>query len=465
MPSLMRWLGTILAAAALALPFLATPTARADSQRRFFYGDEAALTGAAGTAIMRDAGSIWYNPAGLGGSQHERLQVSGTVYGLRIGRLDSVLQTVSDQGDVATPSTSITEFAVAPAALAFTHRWDDRVTFGIGVYQTASDLVDLRLSQRVARGDGGAWATGLEYHERRTRYHAGPAVGIQLHPRFRIGLTSLAVYDSLNATLRVGSGVEQASTEPAPLTLDSQYVHAQSAATLLKLGLQWQPSPSWHLGLTAQSPTLGLWRHDDSAVLDVLVVRDRADQTAEAQFAYRDDESSRVNIRRVDPANFAASVVARRGGNWLAAEASYTMPLHRENQRAVFNGSLGAFASLTRHLAAGIGLYTDIDSQRRAGRTLLRPRAGFGVTGGVQFSRDELVRDVTAIPDPNSPDQPQEPHARRWVTTVGIGWSIQAVSHVTLRFTDTEQAALIETGEGDATLQQWKLYLGSGYQF
>ena len=52
-------------------------------------GEQAMITGGAVTAIVSDGASAWYNPAGLGLSQRNRLDVTGSVYGVNIYRVKS----------------------------------------------------------------------------------------------------------------------------------------------------------------------------------------------------------------------------------------------------------------------------------------------------------------------------------------------------------------------------------------
>jgi hypothetical protein len=58
---------------------LAPRLVRADNTEPFFYSDDAAMTGGTVVASTRDAGAIWYNPAGLGGIRRGQIDLSGSV--------------------------------------------------------------------------------------------------------------------------------------------------------------------------------------------------------------------------------------------------------------------------------------------------------------------------------------------------------------------------------------------------
>ncbi len=57
--------------------------ALAGNAKSFPMGDNASMTAETVSAVTRDSEAIWYNPAGLGGNQYSRLNLSGNVFMIR----------------------------------------------------------------------------------------------------------------------------------------------------------------------------------------------------------------------------------------------------------------------------------------------------------------------------------------------------------------------------------------------
>src|SRR5688572_24815439 len=67
--------------------------ARAGNEDSYFQGNEAALFGGAVVAGVSDASSVWYNPAGLGSNERNKLDLSGSAFVLRVRTVDAGLVT------------------------------------------------------------------------------------------------------------------------------------------------------------------------------------------------------------------------------------------------------------------------------------------------------------------------------------------------------------------------------------
>src|SRR6185369_16253201 len=125
--------GKVPATIALAVLVLVWPwKARADTEEGFYYSDDAALMAGAVTAWTRDAGAVWYNPAGLGGGIRTQLTLNGTVYALKIRKTPDALRTDFPGVGPRSIDISSTDIMSAPHATAFVYAITDSVTVGFG---------------------------------------------------------------------------------------------------------------------------------------------------------------------------------------------------------------------------------------------------------------------------------------------------------------------------------------------
>mgnify|MGYP002381664649 CR=1 FL=1 len=107
-------------------------SAAADNTEPFFYSDDAAMTAGAVSAITRDAGAIWYQPAGLGGIKRGSIDLSGSAFGVRIRSVPNALVTTFPSGTRSVTLDS-TDIFSAPHALGFVRHISDTVSIGAGL--------------------------------------------------------------------------------------------------------------------------------------------------------------------------------------------------------------------------------------------------------------------------------------------------------------------------------------------
>lgn len=91
--------------------------ASAGNSDSFYYSDEAAMTAGSVVAKTRDAGAIWYNPAGLGGIQRGQIDLSATTFAIRIRKVPRALSTTVPQGGTNHVDLDSADFFSAPHAL------------------------------------------------------------------------------------------------------------------------------------------------------------------------------------------------------------------------------------------------------------------------------------------------------------------------------------------------------------
>jgi hypothetical protein len=100
-------------------------SAAAGNTDSFYYSDDAAMTAGAVVATTRDAGAIWYNPAGLGGIRRGQVDLSGTTFAVRFRSVPSALRTFIP-GANRTADLKASDFFSAPHTLTIIRKGDPK---------------------------------------------------------------------------------------------------------------------------------------------------------------------------------------------------------------------------------------------------------------------------------------------------------------------------------------------------
>jgi hypothetical protein len=240
---------------------LCSNSVKAGNLDSFYLGNDAALQAGAITADATGGGAIWYNPAGLG----------------RFGS----------------------------------------VGLGLGVFVPTQITNDLHT--RVFEPSGSASRSvdfGLDYTNKTQEYFAGPSIGVQVHRTVYVGGSLLAHYRSQLASATVharlsdlaGNSVSETSHE----SLNGQQIGGQ-----LVLGIQFQPSQTWHSGITLRLPTLRMYQFEQT--IAVATIADGSVSHTPSTFA--DDSGMATTI--VKPARLHVGLSHDMNRLRLAADLNY----------------------------------------------------------------------------------------------------------------------------------------------
>jgi long-subunit fatty acid transport protein len=369
--------GAALAAAlaALASPFVAS----AGNEDAYLIGAEAAMTGGAVAAVTRDSGAVWYNPAGLGGFERAKIDVSGTAFELGVHRMPDLVVTKLESGPLTAGINDVSIHSV-PTAIVRVRNINDRMSFGVGIFVpqcdklTGTSEVGASTTFRDLPGVQAYYRQRVALSWDRTAYHLGGALGLQLAPWLRVGLAVFLTVDLASErffTLGEAQDVENPGDQH--YSLRESQLDLTTLGFRAVLGLQADLSRRFSLGLSVRSAevTFYQWgrRFDMTDVTPGLLEGVDAEVLSFG--------SRRLTHGNIDPVapwrlNFAAAY--RYAAGWVAAEIDVQAPLENGDlgieQGWVTNVRLGAFGRLTERWALGGGLFTDL-----AGR---QPPSSFG---------------------------------------------------------------------------------------
>jgi hypothetical protein len=386
----------------------ASHVARADNTEPFFYSDDAAMTAGSVVAPTRDAGAIWYNPAGLGGIRRGQIDLSGSAFGIRIRRVPDALGTNLPGGRQGVTVESSDIFS-APHAIGLVRNVSESVALGFGFYVTAKDIRTAQSQLEVSGPSIGNAAETARYRQRLdltlddTRYHFGPAIGWEITEGLRIGASLFGTYRKINGFAQYVIAAE-ANGDAGPSTLTALVQSREALSyfgTQAQVGLQWEAAPDWDLGLLVRSPELLLTASSDGATLETSAFS-APGRTTNAAFSLMNPSATFPAFTIVAPLRVIAGVVHHLGPRtWVSAELDVQAPFSNQGleQAAVLNGRAGARFAISEKLGAGFGLFTDRATQPRLGDSFLDEKVdAYGATAGFEL-RTPLSLTQHATPD------------------------------------------------------------------
>jgi len=377
----MRYIGV-----GVMLAMLVTRVARAGNDDAVLLGNQAILTGGAVTAIVSDGASAWFNPAGLGHSTRNQLDVTGSVYGLNIYNVKSLFVLPSG----AAADAKFTDWVLVPSVLSFAREMGDDLVVALGLFIPRTNDFDLRTGITSDLGQTFAVTLTTLLNEYDYTLTAAKRFG----PNLRCGATLAGIYLSRREFVQAASGT--------PGVVGADFYNASSFTTegdyglRLTLGVQWDSGPDWALGASLQSPIFTGWSEVNQSKAQSATVN------GQGSFALDGHQGSVGVWDFTTPARLRMGASYRFGSTQLLLDGDVSTPIGipKELPDATFynrdwvgNARASLLHTFSPVLSAGGGLFTDL-SGRKSFKTNFAGLA-FGVELRSLHTTDKDTRDLT----------------------------------------------------------------------
>lgn len=453
----------ILSIALIATFVAAGPSAQAGNAKSFPMGDNAALTAQSNAAITRDSEGIWYNPAGLGGNQYSKVNLSGNVFMVRFQNIPAGQEAVLPSGTQGTDLKG-NEFLAVPAAMTFMGKFTDRLGYGFGVYvpQNQDVIFDSSLQateQFPTIAEPVVYTQGMSVDSLNLQYQVGGALGYEVTDDFRVGGGVFVIYDRFRQNASLYEDIESADNSLATslVYIENSRYYVRTIGVRGTAALQWDISPEWRLGLLAESPMFQIYSWGDATSSISIPWVNQAGQ--QVQVADRTSISiHEFEGDMVEPFHTQLSFAFVRPAFWIGLAADIYLPLkqptYRIDKKFNWNVSVGSKIKLSEKFYLGAGFFTDMSDQRDPQQFGDAKVDYYGVTAGVDFRTPVAREDDPA----KAPIIFSTTLAGRYAYGIGQAGGI-SLNPLVGNITDAPSRAY------DVRFQEVSVYLGTGLSF
>lgn len=340
----------------------------AGNANSFFVGNDAAMTAGSIAAVVRDAESIWYNPAGLGGNELTRLDLSGNVFMWRLQNIRSGMQVELPSGTYDQDIQG-NEFLAVPAAMTFARRASDTISYGFGVYVPQYQDVTFNNSFDSNETIPGiaepvTYTQGFNQDTSEMEYDLGGGFGWKVSPTVRIGGSLFFLYDRSRFYLTQFEDIQSAdgSRNTSIFFVDSVRELIKTIGVRATAGVQWDFAPQWRLGVVAYSPTFQIYSWGETSVAAGGSGIDAQGRVI-SQAVRTTSNIHRLSGDMVDPFHALISLAYVRPDLWVGIAADFYLPLHNAgllvDKKFCWNVMAGSKFKLSEKFNMGVGFFTD----------------------------------------------------------------------------------------------------------
>lgn len=358
--------------AALAVVFIVSQ-AHAGNDDEILIGSQGARMGGAVTAIVDDGTAVWFNPAAIGRSGEQTLDLAGTAYQARYSVARGLLQTDSGRRGDGT----LLELFAAPSTLAHQVPLEGGWAMGYGVFTTKRESGLLRASLDGATdAELNAWE--LAQSDEAQRYNLGLGLSFPRGP-LRLGASLFAVYEQAASTFQLTGG--QSGGDQSSVTVIEQ-TWRWSLGGQAVFGLLYEPTDRWSLGLALASPFLSLGNSvNDLSSTEITLFSPDGSISRVRSVSPRRELSPSIAVP--SPFRLRTGLAYRRSGAVVSFDADYQPALRRPtlnvDRREIVNLRAGTDIELNDTTSLGVGLFTDLDPSAASARVDF-----YGVAAGIE---------------------------------------------------------------------------------
>jgi hypothetical protein len=347
---------------------------RAGNDDGYFLDNDAALTGGAVVATTSGGGAIWYNPAGLGGNAHAKIDISASAFSLAIRHMPDLLVTQLETERLSSDMDDL-ELRSVPVALTYVRDLSKSASIGLGVFMPENDAcsVTSTLSTQTFFTEfpdvPADFQQRVEIAWKRSAYAVGPGLGWEVLPGLRLGA-------SLLVTLRFDDrhylSLVEAHTAGTYEVQRQSLRQNDSGTTMVgarvAVGVQWQPHERFSLGLMVRSPEVSFYTWGRRSRLTDITPG--LIEGAPGGLRHEEVSLDGGGFRQVMPWRFDLGVAYRFHEGWIAIEADIRTPLDDDalelSRDLTWNLRAGTTFRVSDAMSLGFGVFTD----QVAGRTL-----------------------------------------------------------------------------------------------
>lgn len=378
-----RFLGVLLGLALVFAPRLA----RAGNEDEFFVGNQAAMVGGAVSAVVHDSSSTWYNPAGLGGIERDQVDISATVYTLRLYRAPKFIEAVSGESDEG----SVAEFVVAPSQIAYVRRLSPKLSLGLGYFMPRSTNYVLRESLEAGRSAArSTWQISAAIAE---AHHTGAAaLGWALTDRIRVGASLMGTYVASTQSISLFGSVLQNRQQAAATSVS---VIGTTARITFRpvLGMQLDLTDALKFGVSIRGPELMV--HDGADSNANAIVTSQRDPAMPVLGTNAEELSQGSDVAFVNGGRAGLSLAYRFSKGWVSAEVDIQPKFRREaleiDRRTTINARGGVYYAFLPSVALGLGVFSDRAVEAKSWDFVTGSGDYYGGTLGVELSNEHLL--------------------------------------------------------------------------
>jgi long-subunit fatty acid transport protein len=357
----------------------------------YFLSNEAALTGGAVVAVTQDAGSVWYNPAGIGGIERNLLSLTVTAATLQLREIDGALTTVNLEGQRSSRDLSGTHGGViSPSAAGVVRMFG--VPIGFGFFTTRYDVLSLTGGTAFNSEQAGNATEKITLDQIDIEYNVGFGTGFAPTKRLRLGASLFVVYTGIDDAATLAAANDD-PTGQVVVTAQERDMSSRWGGRLV-LGVQYDLPPIGTLGLCVRSPVLMLYEDPNVASFFSYSVGGTANDFARAEFP---PTRSPADMGLSAPATIVLGFTHQFSRAYASIGAEYSTPLrslevqqdgetdYLVDRRGVFNLRVGGVYSLTDTLGLGMGVFTDRSPQKTPDDFGEFQVDYYGVAAGLRF--------------------------------------------------------------------------------